>query len=77
MVGGHGTEAIVAAYECVINDEWAAFGTTSAGPASRGANNWKNRGSLYKLRSTEAEYGGGGEGCCRKKLDWQGDGGRS
>ena len=58
VVGGHGTEAIVAAYECVINDEWAAFGTTSAGPASRGANNWKNRGSLYKLRSTEAEYGG-------------------
>ena len=77
MVVGHGTEASVAAYELPKTNEWAAFEKTTAGPASRGADNWKSRGSRYKLRSTEAEYGGGGGGCCRKKLDWQGDGGRS
>ena len=77
VVVGHGPEASVAAYELPKTNEWAAFEKTTAGPASRGADNWKSRGSRYKLRSTEAEYGGGGEGCCRKKLDWQGDGGRS
>ena len=58
--GGHGTEASFAAYESLIYDEWkaGAFGKKPAGPVSGCANNWKNRGSLYKLRSTEAEYGG-------------------
>ena len=59
MGGGHGTEASVAAYEFPKTNEWAAFEKTAAGPASRGADNWKSRGSRYKLRSTEAEYGGG------------------